>query len=267
MSIRLDKYLADSGFGTRSDVAQLVKSGSVLVNGNIEKDRGRKILPDSDVVSVGGKDVGYTVFEYYMLNKPAGVITASKDKKEKTVVDLIKNKKHRNITPVGRLDRDTEGLLLITDDGQLAHELLAPGKHVDKIYLALVSGNIPENAAALFKEGIDIGDEKPAKEAELIVYNTLEEAEDTDIMIRAEEILNDSADIFEDGSVKYLTAVRITLREGRYHEIKRMFQSLGCRVEYLKRVSMGPLVLDPELEKGEYRELYAEEIEALKKRS
>ena len=233
--IRLDKYLADSGLGTRSDVRSLVRSGSVLVNGTIEKDAGRRIDENADEVICNGKSLTFAEFEYYMLNKPAGIITASRDKKEKTVVDLIKSKKRRDLSPVGRLDRDTEGLLLITNDGKLAHELLTPGKHVDKVYVAHISGELPEDAAAQFKTGIDIGDEKPTKPAELRVLNT-------------------------DSGI-----VEVVLTEGRYHEIKRMFEALGCHVEYLKRISMGSLVLDETLGLGEYRELTEEELKGLKK--
>lgn len=231
--IRLDKYLADSGLGTRSDVRSLVRSGSVLVNGTIEKDAGRRIDENADEVICNGKSLTFAEFEYYMLNKPAGIITASRDKKEKTVVDLIKSKKRRDLSPVGRLDRDTEGLLLITNDGKLAHELLAPGKHVDKVYVAHISGELPEDAAEQFKAGIDIGDEKPTKPAELRVLNT-------------------------DSGI-----VEVVLTEGRYHEIKRMFEALGCHVEYLKRISMGRLVLDETLGLGEYRELTEEELKGL----
>ena len=233
--IRLDKYLADSGLGTRSDVRSLVRSGSVLVNGTIEKDAGRRIDENADEVICNGKSLTFAEFEYYMLNKPAGIITASRDKKEKTVVDLIKSKKRRDLSPVGRLDRDTEGLLLITNDGKLAHELLTPGKHVDKVYVAHISGELPEDAAEQFKTGIDIGDEKPTKPAELRVLNT-------------------------DSGI-----VEVVLTEGRYHEIKRMFEALGCHVEYLKRISMGSLVLDETLGLGEYRELTEEELKGLKK--
>ena len=231
--IRLDKYLADSGLGTRSDVRSLVRSGSVLVNGTIEKDAGRRIDENADEVICNGKSLTFAEFEYYMLNKPAGIITASRDKKEKTVVDLIKSKKRRDLSPVGRLDRDTEGLLLITNDGKLAHELLAPGKHVDKVYVAHISGELPEDAVEQFKAGIDIGDEKPTKPAELRVLDT-------------------------DSGI-----VEVVLTEGRYHEIKRMFEALGCHVEYLKRISMGSLVLDETLGLGEYRELTEEELKGL----
>ena len=238
MIIRLDKYLADSGLGTRSGVRSLIRSGSVLVNGKIEKDSGRKLDSEKDEVSYDGKTVGFSQFEYYMLNKPAGVITASRDKKEKTVIDLIESEHRRDLFPVGRLDRDTEGLLLITNDGKLSHELLAPGKHVDKVYIAFISGELPENAPKLFEEGIDIGDEKLTKPARLTVL----------------------------GPEKTLTRVEVILTEGRYHEVKRMFEAVGCHVEYLKRISMGNLILDDSLKPGEARPLTEEEIACLKNR-
>ena len=165
MKIRLDKYLADSGFGTRSEVKLLVKSGSISLNGNVVKDSGIKIDTESDEILVRGKKVGYSEYEYYMLHKPAGIITASRDKNEKTVIDLIKSKKRRDLFPVGRLDRDTEGLLLITNDGDLSHHLLSPSKHVSKTYLAFVTGEPSEDIYTHFKEGIDIGDDTLTKSA------------------------------------------------------------------------------------------------------
>ena len=145
MITRIDKLLADSGFGTRSEVKKLLREGAVKVNGNIIKDPGFKADTEKDEIYCRGVRAGFTEFEYYLLYKPAGIITASRDKNEKTVVDLIESKRRRDLSPVGRLDRDTEGLLLITNDGQLAHRMLAPGKHVEKVYLALVSGNLPED--------------------------------------------------------------------------------------------------------------------------
>ena len=167
-----------------------------------------------------------------MLNKPAGVVTATRDKKDRTVLDLIKTSKRRDLSPVGRLDKDTEGLLLITNDGKLSHELLAPGKHVSKVYEAEISGELPENVIDLFKQGLDIGDEKPTLPAQL-------------------EILSSQR-------------IRLTITEGRYHQVKRMFEAVGCKVEYLKRISMGSLQLDENLKKGEFRSLTDEEIKNLK---
>ncbi len=238
MNIRLDRLLADSGCGTRSEVKLLVRSGSVFVNDVPEKNPGRKINMDTDIVVCKGERIYYNEFEYYMLNKPAGVITATKDGREKTVLDLIKTSGRRDLSPVGRLDKDTEGLLLITNDGKLAHELLAPGKHVSKVYEAFISGELPDEAEISFREGIDIGDDKPTLPAKL-------------------EILGQDASSGQ-------THVRVTITEGRYHQIKRMFGALECKVEYLKRISMGNLELDDSLAPGEYKVLTGEEIQLLK---
>lgn len=248
MIIRIDKYLADSGYGTRSEVHSLVRSGSVLVNGDIVKQIGLRIDTDRDQICVRGKVVSYSEFEYYMLHKPAGIISASSDRSEKTVVDLIKSRKRRDLFPVGRLDRDTEGLLLITNDGEMSHRLLSPAMHISKTYGAIISGRLPDDAVDICRTGIDIGDEKLTRSAELRV-------------LQPEEIYDD---IFRDRLEAGLTPVMITLTEGRYHEIKRMFEAIGCLVEYLKRYSMGSLTLDSSLQPGEYRELTAEELDGLR---
>ena len=219
----------------------------------------------------------WNTFEYYLLYKPAGIITASRDRKEKTVVDLIESKRRRDLSPVGRLDRDTEGLLLITNDGQLAHRMLAPGKHVDKIYLALVSGNLPQDVVERFEAGLDIGDETLTKPAVLKVfenpeaagderivekYNELIKNAESDEIIESEGFINsdrqtESDEVLEsdDISSSELVAVSITLTEGRYHEIKRMFQAVGAEVEYLKRISMGKLTLPDDMKPGDYIEI------------
>ena len=154
MSIRLDKLLADSGLGTRSSVRDLIKSGKVRVNEVPAKDPGQKVDPDNDLIAVNGKNISYEEYEYFMLNKPAGVVTATEDKKQTTVLDLIKDKKSRKLFPVGRLDKDTVGLLLITNDGELSHKLLAPGHHVDKTYLVRTDKPIDEELVERFKEGV-----------------------------------------------------------------------------------------------------------------
>ena len=254
--IRLDKYLADSGYGTRSEVRSFLRIGEVTVNGEVVKDGARKIDPKCDIVARGGKAVEFSEFEYYMLHKPAGIITASRDKKEKTVIDLIDSKKRRDLFPVGRLDRDTEGLLLITNDGELSHRLLSPKKHIEKRYIALVSGVLPENIAEEFEKGIDIGDEKLTKPSTLRRLDSIEETGDPYI----EENYERLAETF--GSISIMD---VGLTEGRYHEIKRMFEAFGGKVEYLKRISMGGLKLDKELSLGGYRKLTEEEVEILKR--
>ena len=167
MKARLDKILADSGLGTRSSVRDLIKSGTVKVNGISEKDPGKKVDTDMDEIIVRGELIDFRDKVYYMLNKPAGVITATEDKKQTTVIDLIKDKKRRDLFPVGRLDKDTVGLLLITNDGDLAHRLLAPGKHVKKTYLVRVDGIITDEIKSGIEKGVDIGDEKLTAPAEL----------------------------------------------------------------------------------------------------
>ena len=251
MLIRLDKYLADSGYGTRSEVRSFLRIGRVSVNGVAEKNGARKVDPDQDRVTVDQEIVSHVSFEYYMLHKPSGIISASKDKTEKTVVDLIKSKKRRDLFPVGRLDRDTEGLLIITNDGDMAHKLLSPKKHVEKTYAAIVSGVFPENAVEEFEHGIDIGDDKLTKPAKFSFSVST-----WDIYLK--EMYDSLSEERED-----LTVCEVRITEGRFHEIKRMFQALGLKVEYLKRYSMGSIKLDAKLSPGEYRALTEEEIELL----
>ena len=263
MNIRLDKYLADTGFGTRNEVRALVRSGVVTVNGERCKDSSMKVNTDSDSISVGGQQLSYSEYEYYMLHKPAGIITASRDKKEKTVLDYIKSKKRRDLFPVGRLDRDTEGLLLITNDGELGHRLLSPDRHVEKCYTAIVEGVGPRDIVEIFERGIDIGDDKNTKPAKLRHFSDMESFQisyNDDIIIDRYNALLENRD---DASSE-LSIYEIKITEGRYHEIKRMFEAVGCSVVYLKRYSMGSLVLDKSLAPGEYRQLTDEEISSLK---
>lgn len=234
MRIRLDKYLADMGCGTRSQVKREIAGGSVMVNGVPARRPEDKIDTEKDSVVFRGSPVGYVEYEYFMLNKPAGVVSATEDRKERTVLDLIDARQRKDLFPVGRLDKDTEGLLLITNDGEMAHRLLSPKKHVDKVYYARVAGRITEEHVKLFAEGVDIGDEKPALPAELTVLSSGE-----------------------------ISEIELVIREGRFHQVKRMFQAAGGEVIYLKRLRMGSLVLDGGLEPGEYRKLTEEEVRAL----
>ena len=252
MKARLDKILADSGLGTRSSVRDLIKSGTVKVNGISEKDPGKKVDTDMDEIIVRGELIDFRDKVYYMLNKPAGVITATEDKKQTTVIDLIKDKKRRDLFPVGRLDKDTVGLLLITNDGDLAHRLLAPGKHVKKTYLVRVDGIITDEIKSGIEKGVDIGDEKLTAPAELREIKLLEDA---DVTAAGEHAA--------DG----VSEAEITITEGRYHEIKRMFEAFGLNVIYLKRLSMGGLKLDPDLQEGQWKILSEEEIVLLSKES
>ena len=235
--MRLDKYLCETGFGTRSQVKDLLKKGQVMVNGEVVKKPELKINETTDQILCQGKKTSYQKNIYLMLHKPAGVVSATEDSREKTVLDLVRPEDRKNgLFPVGRLDKDTEGLLLLTDDGELAHRLLSPKKHVDKTYYAKIDGQITEEHVKQFREGLDIGDEKKTLPAVLTILLS--------------------------GPV---SEIEVTIHEGRFHQIKRMFEAVGCKVTYLKRLSMGSLVLDETLQLGEYRPLTEAELEGLTK--
>ncbi len=230
--MRLDKFLCDTAGLTRTEAKNAVKKGQIAVNGQVQKAADFKVKENEDTVTFQGKPLSYAAFHYYILHKPAGVITATEDKKESTVMDILKEEKVKNLFPVGRLDKDTEGLLLITDDGELAHNLLSPKKHVDKEYLVKARDSISEEDCKKLSEGVDIGDEKPTAPAKVE-------------RVAEKEIL-------------------LTIREGRFHQVKRMLQAVGNEVVYLKRLSMGSLRLPKDLEKGAYRPLSEEEIYKIK---
>ena len=232
--IRLDKYLADMGVGTRTEVKKYVKQGKVSVDGVVVKSADIKIDIDKQVVMFQGAKIGYEEFEYYMLHKPAGVVSATTDAKDKTVIDLISDKKRKDLFPVGRLDKDTEGLLLITNDGDMAHRLLAPKKHVDKVYYARIDGKVTEEDVTAFAEGISIGQGEVAKPAKLEI-------------LKADDV----------------SEIQVTIQEGKFHQVKRMFHTIGKEVVYLKRLSMGNLVLDESLPLGAYKKLTREEVEKI----
>lgn len=230
--MRLDKFLCDTAGVTRTEAKNAVKKGQIAVNGQVQKAADFKVKENTDTVTFQGRPLSYAAFHYYILHKPAGVITATEDKKESTVMDILREEKVKNLFPVGRLDKDTEGLLLITDDGELAHNLLSPKKHVDKEYLVKVRDSISEDDCRKLSEGVDIGDEKPTAPAKVE-------------RVAEKEIL-------------------LTIREGRFHQVKRMLQAVGNEVLYLKRLSMGSLRLPKDLEKGAYRPLSEEEIYKIK---
>ncbi len=234
--LRLDKYLADMQVGTRTEVKQLIKKGQVSVDGEIAKKPEQKIDSSQAQVIVQGERVGYTEMEYWMLHKPGGYVSATVDKKDKTVLELLKDSKRKDLFPVGRLDKDTEGLLFLTNDGELAHQLLSPKKHVDKTYYAKIDGVVTEEHVKVFAEGLDIGEKSKTMPAKL-------------------EILSVKDQISE---------IKVTIQEGKFHQVKRMFEAIGTKVTYLKRLSMGTLVLDEKLPLGEARILTEEEIAALK---
>ena len=239
MTERLDKFLANAGLGTRSEVKKLLKQKRIQVNGEFPKNGDLKIDPEEDQILMDGQRVNCEKHEYYLLHKPAGYLTATKDVSDPTVMDLLDVKRKSQLFPVGRLDKDTEGLLLITNDGELAHQLLSPKKHVPKTYYAKVSGEMKETWCQVFEEGMDIGDEKPTLPATLRILAT--------------------------HTSEQYSEIEITISEGRFHQIKRMCHVTGHEVIYLKRISMGSLKLDEKLEKGSYRKLETAEIESLKK--
>lgn len=232
--IRLDKFLADMGTGTRSQVKALLKKGQITVNGRIVKQPELKISPEDDMVCYNGESISYTEYEYYMLHKPAGCVSATEDRLHKTVLDYLESVR-KDLFPVGRLDIDTEGLLLLTNDGELAHRLLSPKHHVPKTYYAKVDGLVTKEDCRRFAQGLDIGEEKTTRPAVL--------------------------QILKSGEVSEIT---VTITEGKFHQVKRMFEAVGKQVLYLKRLSMGSLTLDENLRAGEYRKLTKEEIAELK---
>ena len=237
--MRLDKYLADMGKGTRSQIKEAARKGRIQINGVITKKADTKVNVETDTIVYDGSVVSYVTMEYYMLNKPQGVVSATEDHKYQTVIDLIDGKNRKDLFPVGRLDIDTEGLLLITNDGPLAHRLLAPKKHVDKIYYAVCEGHVPDSAVLEFADGILLPDGLKCLPASL-------------------EILNKTED-----EGRKITEIKLTIREGKFHQVKRMMEAVGCPVMFLKRLTMGPLTLDESLKPGEYRSLTEEELECL----
>lgn len=229
---RLDKLLAGTGKWSRREVKALVRQGLVRVDGRLAASAEDKLDPAAAVVTVAGETIALHRFTYVLLHKPAGVLTATEDRKQPTVLDLLPPELRRiGLAPVGRLDKDTEGLLLLTNDGELAHRLLSPKYHVEKRYLARVDGELSAADAEAFARGMTLGDGLECLPAGL-------------------EVLPDRVCI-------------VTLREGKFHQVKRMLAARGAPVLYLKRLSMGPLTLDDSLAAGAYRLLRAEEISAL----
>ena len=231
--MRLDKFLTETTGCTRSQAKAYIKQQRVRVGSNCVRKPETKIDEYNEEVYLDSEMLCYKKYEYYMLNKPAGVVSATTDKKEKTVISLIDSMKD-DLFPVGRLDKDTEGLLLITNNGELAHSLLSPKRHVDKVYFARIEGKVTKEVKDKFAEGLKVDEEFTALPAKL-------------------EIIK-SADLSE---------IKITIREGKFHQIKRMFQAVGLKVVYLKRLSMKNLILDENLSPGEYRELTEDEIKEL----
>lgn len=227
--------LANLGYGSRKEVKQLLKSGSVKVDDMVVKDAKQHVDPEKQTVTLNGEVIEYREFIYLMMNKPQGVLSATEDNNTETVIDLLELEDQvYEPFPVGRLDKDTEGLLLITNDGQLAHRLLAPKKHVPKTYFAVIEGEVKEADIKAFAHGVTLDDGYETKPGELKILKS---------GIRSD--------------------IELTITEGKFHQVKRMFEAVGKRVVYLQRISMGPLALDETLELGEYRELTDEEIDLL----
>lgn len=240
--MRLDKYLADMGLGTRSELKKAIRGGVAQINGVVEKDPGASVSSEDHILWYG-EPVAYESSVYYMLNKPTGTVSATEDRVHKTVIDLIYEYEEstdnahvtvrKDLFPVGRLDIDTEGLLIITNDGDLAHRLLSPKHHVNKMYFARLDNPVTQEDVELFVNGFRVDEELTAMPSKL-------------------EILKDNKEAF------------ITIQEGKFHQVKRMFEAVGKEVQYLKRISMGPIVLDDSLHVGECRRLTEEEINLLK---
>ncbi|PAV30105.1 16S rRNA pseudouridine(516) synthase [Virgibacillus profundi] len=230
--MRLDKLLANMGIGSRKEVKLLLKKKQVTVNNKLIKDGSFHIDPDKDIVEVDKKQINYQQFIYLMMNKPPNYISATVDKREKTVIDLLAEEhQHFKVFPVGRLDKDTEGLLIITNDGDLAHQLVSPKKDIEKTYYAKISGKVTEADGQKFTQGVVLEDGYQTKPASL-------------------RILESEA----------VSKVEITITEGKYHQVKRMFEAVGKQVTYLKRIRMGDLLLDENIKLGSYRELTDAEL-------
>ncbi len=234
--MRLDKFLADMQIGTRSQVKDLIKKGLITVNGEVICKADYKIEENKDCVTCKGVTLSYQKYRYFVLHKPAGVVTATRDNHDKTVMELLPKELAADFFPVGRLDKDTEGFLLITNDGELSHRLLSPKKHVAKCYYVVCHGTLSAEKITQLEQGLDIGDEKPTLPAKV--------------------------EVVQEQEASYI--IKLTITEGRFHQVKRMIHAIGGEVTYLKRLSMGGLTLEETLEKGCYRELTPEEIDVLR---
>ncbi|MCM1044920.1 MAG: rRNA pseudouridine synthase [Candidatus Gastranaerophilales bacterium] len=230
--MRLDKFLCELNKGSRSQVKELIRLGNVTVNGQVVRNAACQIKEEEDVMTLYGETLVFQKFVYYMLNKPSGVISATKDPISRTVLDLLGPDLRKGMFPVGRLDKDTEGLLLITNDGELSHRLLSPKRHVDKVYLAEIAAPLTEEDIRALEQGVDIGEETPTLPAKV-------------------EVLEERL-------------IKLILHEGQYHQVKRMLTAVGNEVRTLKRVRFGKLSLDLSLAPGAHRILTDEEVELLR---
>jgi len=234
---RIDKILSNLGYGSRKEIKTIVKKGMVEVDGETIKDSSMQVDPEKCKIHVNGKEVIYKKYIYLMMNKPDGVVSATYDNYDETVVDLLHpDRSVFNPFPVGRLDKDTVGLLLLTNDGELNHRLISPKWHVDKVYYAEIDKMVELSDVEAFNKGVILDDEYKCLPAKLTILEALSEG----------------------------SKVEVTLQEGKFHQVKRMFESLGKKVTYLKRIRFASLDLDENLQEGEYRELTEEEINILK---
>ncbi len=249
--MRLDKFLSECGLGSRAEVKKLLKKNTVTVNG-VSVNDGKLQVTEESMVQVNGEQMDFPGKTYYMFYKPAGCICAAFDPKEKTIFSYVPQNRKGTLTSVGRLDKDTEGLLIITDDGDFNHRLVSPKKHVNKIYYTEVTGEFDSKDEDAFETGLDIGDEKLTLPAKLI---RLSDNMKTEWELEPWQ----SHAKHTGGSSSY-----IVVREGRYHQVKRMAEACGHQVTYLKRIAMGGIVLDPALHPGEYRRLTTYEIKCAK---
>ncbi len=256
--IRLDRFLARSGAGSRADVKKQIRAGRILINGEAVKSSDVKVDPDNDIILMDGKRMQLASTPTVMMNKPAGVVSATQDNYDRTVIDLIREPWADELFPMGRLDKDTEGLMILTANGKMSHELLSPKKHVEKTYFAVINGGPDEAMAERFREGVDIGEKRSTLPAKL---SFLEKDQSPDHFWASGISGQDLERCREDEC-----CVVITITEGKFHQIKRMFASQDREVHYLKRIAMGRLVLDPALESGQYRILTEEELSLLKAR-
>ena len=235
---RIDKILSNLGYGSRSEIKKYCKQGSVVVNGSEVSNPGTQVDTENDEILFNGEEVIYREYIYLMMNKPDGYISATTDKYDPTVLDLIDlSYLAFEPFPVGRLDKDTEGLLVLTNDGKLSHRVLSPKKHVPKTYYAKIDGVVTEEDVEAFLEGVVLDDGYNTMPSQLNILKSDDESE-----------------------------IELTIHEGKFHQVKRMFESVGKKVVYLKRLSMGNLKLDESLELGEYRELTDEEVKLIEER-
>lgn len=234
---RLDKIISNLGYGSRKEIKGLARKGFIEVDGVIEKDSSKLIDPEKSVIKINGEQIFYREFIYLMMNKPDGVVSATYDSRDETVIDLLEvDHQAFEPFPVGRLDKNTVGLLLLTNDGELNHRLISPKWKVDKVYYAKIDKKVTEEDVEKFKKGITLDDGYVCKEAILEIIDATDEGSE----------------------------VNITIQEGKFHQVKRMFEAVGKNVTYLQRIEFGGLPLDEDLEEGEYRELTEEEVMHLK---